>query len=92
MWLVLLWYVKMLSVNFEEVKTSALNLSLKERATLAKELLDSVDSPSEEELEGLWLDEVGKRIERVQRGKSKLVPLEEALKRTKAVIAQHATK
>lgn len=92
MWLILLWYVKMSIMNFEEVKVSALSLSLKERATLAKELLDSVDSPSEEELEGLWLDEVGKRIERVQRGESKLVPLEEALKRAKAVIAQHASK
>jgi putative addiction module component (TIGR02574 family) len=79
-------------MNYEEVKVSALNLRLKERAALAKELLDSVDSPSEEELESLWLDEVGKRIERVQRGESKLVPLEEALKRAKAVIAQHATK
>jgi putative addiction module component (TIGR02574 family) len=79
-------------MNYEEIKVGALGLNLKERAALAKELLDSVDSPTEEELEDLWLDEVGKRLERVQRGESKLIPLEEALRRAKAVIHQNVTK
>jgi putative addiction module component (TIGR02574 family) len=79
-------------MSYEEIKTSALGLTLKERATLAKELLDTVDSPSEAELEQLWLDEVGKRIERVQRGESKLIPLEEALQRAKALTKKHALK
>jgi putative addiction module component (TIGR02574 family) len=78
-------------MNYEDIKVGALGLSLKERASLAKELLDSVDSPTEEELEELWLDEVGKRIERVQRGESKRIPLEEALKRAKAVINRNVT-
>ena len=67
--------------KFEEIKNQALGLTLKERAELAKELLESVDSPSEEELEELWLEEVGQRIERVKQSKSKTVSLEEALKR-----------
>jgi putative addiction module component (TIGR02574 family) len=79
-------------MNYEEIKVGALGLNLKERASLAKELLDSVDSPTEEELEELWLDEVGKRIEHVQRGESKLIPLEEALKRAKSVINRNVTK
>lgn len=79
-------------MSYKEIKTSALGLTLKERAMLAKELLDSLDSPSEEELEQLWLDEVGKRIERVQRGENQLIPLEEALQRAKALTKKHAVR
>jgi putative addiction module component (TIGR02574 family) len=79
-------------MSYEEVKASALGLGLKERAALAKELLDSVDNPSEKELEDLWLDEVGKRIERVQSGETKLIPFEEALKRAKTLLNRNVAK
>lgn len=78
--------------KFEEVKTQALSLGLKERADLAKELLESLDSPSEAELEQLWLDEVGRRIERVKQGQSKLIPYEEALKRAKTALGKDAVR
>lgn len=42
---------------------------------------------TEAELEGLLLEEVGRRIESVQKGETKLIPIEEALKR-----ADHARK
>jgi Putative addiction module component len=77
-------------MSFEEVKSLALQLSVKQRAELAKQLLDSTDNPSPEELEELWLDEVGHRIERVSSGESRLISLEEALQKAKAVIQQHA--
>ena len=79
-------------MSYKEVETNALSLGLKERAALAKALLDSVDNPSEEELEDLWLDEVGRRIERVEDGKRKLIPLEEALQRAKTVLNKNVIK
>lgn len=78
--------------KFDQIKTDALSLGLKERAELAKQLLDSVDSPSEDELEELWLEEVGERIERVKRGESRLVPLEEALQKAKTAIGGNVAK
>lgn len=77
-------------MSLNEVKNEAMKLSLRERAELARELLRSVDDPSNAEYDDLWLDEVGRRIERVQRGKSKLIPLEEALRRAKAALAKSA--
>jgi putative addiction module component (TIGR02574 family) len=79
-------------MSYEEVKMTALGLDLKARAALAKALLDSVDNPSEEELEDLWLDEVGRRIERMENGKGKLIPLEEALQRAKTALNKNAIK
>jgi putative addiction module component (TIGR02574 family) len=77
---------------FDRVKDEALELSLKERAELAKQLLESVDNPSEAELEELWLEEVGERITRVERGESRLVPLEEVLARAKAALGGNVAK
>ena len=79
-------------MSFDEVKTLALQLSIKQRAELAKQLLDSTENPSPAELEELWLDEVGRRIERVKTGQSQLTSLEEALQKARAVIAQHAVR
>jgi hypothetical protein len=82
-------YGKISAMNYEEIKVGALGLNLKERAALAKELLDSVNSPIEEELED---DEVGKRLERAQRRESQLNSLEETLKRAKSVMSRNITK
>jgi putative addiction module component (TIGR02574 family) len=73
-----------------ELKNEALKLSLKERAELARELLRSVDDPTDAEYDALWLEEVGRRVARVERGESQLIPLEEVLKRAQAIRAKSA--
>ena len=78
----------MLPMSLIELKNEALKLSLRDRAELARELLRSVDNPNDAEYEALWLEEVGRRIERVERGESQLIPLEEALLRAKAARAK----
>lgn len=71
-----------------EVEQAALQLPIKDRAMLAQRLLESIEEPNEAELEALWLEEIGERIKRVERGESKLIPFTEALAQAKAVIAK----
>ena len=71
-----------------EVEQAAMQLPIKDRALLAQRLLESIEQPSDAELEALWLEEIGERIKRVERGESKLTPFSEALAQAKAVITK----
>lgn len=46
------------------------------------------DLKTQAQYEAFWLEEVGRRIEKLERGESRLVPLEEALKITQAARAK----
>jgi putative addiction module component (TIGR02574 family) len=63
----------------EDVLSSALALSLKERARLAERLLQSLDDISEEEAEGLWLDEAERRIRDYRAGRVETISAEQIL-------------
>jgi putative addiction module component (TIGR02574 family) len=73
-------------MSFEEVKSLALQLSVKQRAELAKQLLDSTDNPSPEELEELWAEEFDRRLTVFERGEMRSLSREEMLKRVKATL------
>ncbi|MCP4897788.1 MAG: addiction module protein [bacterium] len=63
----------------EDVLSSALALSLEERARLAERLLQSLDDISEEEAEGLWLDEAERRIRDYRAGRVETISAEQVL-------------
>ena len=46
----------------EKLQAEALKLSSKERALLAKCLIESLDETDEQEIEQLWLDEAERRL------------------------------
>jgi putative addiction module component (TIGR02574 family) len=46
----------------EKMRMDALKLSAKERAFLAKCLIDSLDQTEEQEIEQMWLDEAERRL------------------------------
>ncbi len=71
-----------------EVEQAALQLSIKDRASLAQKLLESIEQPNENELQELWLVGIGERIKRVERNEDKLIPFAQALAQAKAVIAK----
>ena len=71
-------------MTIEELKREALRLDPSDRAGLAKDLLDSLDELSEDEIEQLWLDEAVRRHEEVVSGAVKTVPIEEALSKARA--------
>ena len=60
-----------------EVLNTALNLDLRERATLAERLLASLDELSEEDTERLWAEEAQGRLDEYRAGRARAVPVEE---------------
>ncbi len=50
------------------MRAETLKLSTKERAFLAKCLIESLDKTEEQEIEQLWLDEAERRLAAYQKG------------------------
>lgn len=71
-------------MSFQELKTEVLKLSPAYRANLAKELLASLDSMSESEIEALWEDEAIGRDDEIDQGAARLNPISGALNRARA--------
>ena len=66
--------------------SQALSLPVHERAALAAQLLSSLDSPSEAEIEPLWLQEAAYRAAEIDKGLSKRVPAEEVRQQANALL------
>ncbi len=60
-----------------ELLRQALNLDVRDRATLAERLLASLDELTEKEAEHLWAEEAQRRLEEYRAGRAKAVPSEE---------------
>ncbi len=59
----------------QKIQQDALKLSSKERALLAKTLIESLDKTEEKEIERLWLDEAERRLAAYAQG---LIPARSA--------------
>ena len=71
-------------MGLEELKAEALKLSPEGRAYLAKELLASLDTMSDAEVERLWVDEAIRRDDELNAGSAGAYPAKEVLARTMA--------
>ena len=71
-------------MNIGALEKEVLALPLEDRARLAERLLESLDNPSEQETEQLWLDEAERRVEEIDEGKVKLISSEEFERRVQA--------
>jgi putative addiction module component (TIGR02574 family) len=65
-------------MSSNEILPAALALSAKERAKLARNLLESLHEADEGDLDAAWLEEIDRRAEEVERGTAKLVDWESA--------------
>lgn len=70
-----------------EIETEIRKLSLKERAALAKRIVDSLDELSESEIEALWIEEAERRLDELEQGVAKEVPADEVLRRARTAIS-----
>ncbi len=73
-----------MSSLLQEVVNKAHNLSPKERAELAHELIVSLDEVIDTEIEKAWDTEIEKRIKEIKSGKAKGRPAEEILAEIRA--------
>lgn len=75
-----------MSILFDQIKDSALNLDLNSRTALARLLLDSLDELSEAENDTLWLDEAERRQREVLAGEEGLLDGEEVFSRVTSAL------
>jgi|WetSurMetagenome_2_1015567.scaffolds.fasta_scaffold556115_3 putative addiction module component (TIGR02574 family) len=66
-----------MSKKLEEAITILSELSLDERGQLAVKILLSLEEPSEEEIEKLWIAEAERRLQEYREGKDRGIPAEE---------------
>jgi len=71
-------------MNLEKLKTEALRLSPEARAYLARELLSSLDTMNEADIEKLWIDEAIRRDEELDSGTVRAYPADEVFARARA--------
>ena len=73
-------------VDFKSLAKEALERPASERAKLARQLLESLDSLSEIELDQLWLDEAQRRAEQIDRGEAETVPAEDVARKARNLL------
>jgi hypothetical protein len=71
-------------MTIDELRREALDLDLSSRASLARDLLSSLDNLSEAEIEQLWLEESLRRHREVVSGAVETVTVDEALAKARA--------
>jgi hypothetical protein len=70
-------------MSFEDLKAEVLKMSPKFRAELAKELLVSLDTLSDAEVEQLWIEEAIRRDDEIDRKVAQLRPSDKVFKQAR---------
>ncbi|HEY0141597.1 MAG TPA: addiction module protein [Thermoanaerobaculia bacterium] len=70
--------------KLEEIASAALQMSVESRAALAKRLLESLDEPSPEEYERMWVEESARRYQQLEAGTAGSTPSDEVFARLEA--------
>jgi len=74
-------------MTIDELKREALRLDPSSRASLARDLLSSLDDLSEAEVERLWLEEAERRREEIESGEVTTIPMDEVFAKAQAARA-----
>ena len=74
-------------MGLKEIETEIKKLDLKDRAALAKWVVESLDDLSEAEIEALWADEAERRLDELEQGLVPEIPAKEVLRRARAAIS-----
>jgi putative addiction module component (TIGR02574 family) len=63
----------------EKLLSEAMKLSAEDREILAEQLLLSIDGSTRTQVDAAWADEVERRLDALDRGETKAIPLDEAM-------------
>ena len=73
-------------MNLETIRREALSLPVQERAQLAEQLLSSLDSLSESEIEQLWFQEAARRAAELDQGLVQRIPADVVRREAQALL------
>jgi hypothetical protein len=74
-------------MSLEKIEAEIKKLDLKDRASLAKWIVESLDDLSESEVEVLWAEEAERRLNEMEQGKVAEIPAKDAIRRARAAIS-----
>ncbi len=74
-------------MSLKEIEDEIKKLNLKDRAALAKWIVESLDDLSEAEIEALWVEEAERRLDEMERGQVTEIPAKKVLRRARAAIS-----
>ncbi|MGB5054368.1 MAG: addiction module protein [Nitrospirales bacterium] len=66
-----------MGIATDKLLEEALLLPADERASLVEKLLQSLNLPTEAEINRLWVEEAERRVSQIERGKVELIPGEQ---------------
>lgn len=72
-----------MSTLFDELQKQARTLTPKEKAALARMLIDELDATVDSDVEELWVEEAHRRYDAYLRGESHAIPGDEAMARAR---------
>ncbi|MGC9196313.1 MAG: addiction module protein [Syntrophobacteraceae bacterium] len=73
-------------MSLKELEAEIKKLDLKDRALLAKRIVESLDELSRAEIEALWVEEAEHRLDEMEQGAVAEIPAEEALRKARNAI------
>ena len=73
-------------MSLKEIEAEIKKLDMKERATVAKWIVESLDELPEDEVEALWAEEAERRLDELEQGLVTEIPDKEVLRRARAAI------
>lgn len=73
-------------MNTTELEDAVLHLSIERRAYLAEKLLESLDQPSESEVQQMWLREADRRAQEIDEERVNLISSEELEQKIQAIL------
>lgn len=74
-------------MSLKELEAEIKKLDLKDRATLAKRIVESLDELSPAEVEALWAEEAERRLDELEQGEVVEISADDALRRARAAIS-----
>ena len=74
-------------MGIDEIEVEIRKLPLKDRAALAKRIVESLDQLSESEIEALWAEEAERRLDELEQGVTTEIPAEKVLRRARKAIS-----
>ena len=72
-----------MSTQFDRVAADAMKLPLRDRVRLAQQLVSTIDSEAETNVEEFWFDEAERRLEELHSGEVEGIEADEAFRRVR---------
>ena len=76
-----------MSAHFDDIQRQAKSLPLKEKAALARVLIEELDMSVDANVEQLWIDEAQRRHDNYLKGELEAIPGDDVMKRVRSRVA-----